>query len=207
MKLEQQIEKIIEDMFDVDNHNFEINSSSKRGPNRYLAPLTLKFNTHEIMDYLLSFEDITTFLNDCKTEKEIYQDYFYPNSTIDLLNHKFWKKETDPDLAKNYQSLMHAAFTLKSRKKSRNNIATNQYTCISYFQEICGDLVVVSRSCDFSLGFLADLYLICAIAQKNDCYTITWLHANLHTYENNANETKKQYIQKLKYNKFNFNVR
>lgn len=206
MKLEQQIEKIIENMFG-DTH-VEINSSSKRGPNRYLAPLTLKFKTYEIMDYLLSFENIIPFLNDCKAEKEIYESYFYPNSTIDLLDHKFWKKETNPTLAENYQSLMHSAFILnKHSKKSRNNIATNNYTCISYFQEICGDLVVVSRSCDFSLGFLADLYLICAVAQANECSTITWVHSNLHTYLNNADETKKQYTTKIKYDKFNFNVR
>lgn len=87
MKLEQQINKIIENMFS--DKNAEINSSSKRGPNRYLAPLTLKFNTYEIMDYLLSFENIIPFLNDCKAEKEIYQDYYCENALPDLLNHKF----------------------------------------------------------------------------------------------------------------------
>lgn len=205
MKLEQQINKIIENMFG--DKNAEINSSSKRGPNRYLAPLTLKFKTYEIMDYLLSFDNIIPFLNDCKAEKEIYQSYYYENALTDLLNHKFWKKETNPDLGKAYLDLMNYALCLKGSKKSRNNITTHNQTCISYFQEICGDLVVVSRSCDFSLGFLADLYLICAVAQQNDCSTITWLHANLHTYLNNADATKKQYETKTKYDKFNFNVR
>lgn len=141
---------------------------------------------------------------------KIYMEQTLTTSTQtykDLLNHKFWKKENNKDLAIGYMTLMKDAFDLSFKKNSRNNVATNDKTCISYIQEICGNLVVVSRSCDFSLGFLADLYLIYNIARENNCSTITWTHANLHVYDNNITKSYEQYTTKIKYDKFNFNVR
>lgn len=218
MTLEKQINKIIENMFSKKAKK----NNSRRGANIFLEPLTLKFTVKEAFAYLNSFQNIADFITDCYNENQIYKtapqyytlasgwnDYSEKrNNTFEnLTNHKFWKKETDTSLVWSYIYLMADAFNLSEKKNSRNNVALNKDTCISYIQEICGNLFVVSRSCDFSLGFLADMYSLITLATANDCKKITWTHANLHTYENNIEATHHQYKNKIKYGKFNFNVR
>ena len=218
MTLEKQINKITKKMFQG-NKDIII---SKRGPYVYIPPTTLNFTPDQAEKYLHSFKGISTFLNDCHTEFMIYLrapspqkwDTDFEGAWDDrgkacriLENHKFWKKENSYSLILSYLDLMASAIRLRKKDGSRNSLALNKETCISYFQEINGVLVVVSRSCDFSLGFLADMYLISEIAKMNNCNSISWTHANLHTYKNNFFKTSEQYEKKIKCNNFTFNIR
>ena len=126
-----------------------------------------------------------------------------------LAEHPFWKGEEEY-LLNNYM-LLHRNFIHKMEKSkyvaSRNTVSANAETCVSFLQRHNETLYCVSRSCDISLGFLADLLTLRIIMKKYKLKNIHWTITTPHIYVNNKDLTLKQFLTKKKQAGFIFNMR
>ena len=126
-----------------------------------------------------------------------------------LAEHPFWKGEEEYLL--NSYMLLHRNFIHKMEKSkyatSRNTVSANAETCVSFLQRHNETLYCVSRSCDISLGFLADLLTLRIIMKKYKLKNIHWTITTPHIYVNNKELTLKQFLTKKKQAGFIFNMR
>lgn len=119
-------------------------------------------------------------------------------------SHPFWKKEND-NLMCDYANLYHDLWWLqrdiinwKDKKRfSKNNVACNANTCLSYFQVYGDSLFVVSRSLDIACGFKADILTIKYIADKLECKDICWMIIAPHQYVENILDGEPQTYEDL----------
>ena len=126
-----------------------------------------------------------------------------------LAEHPFWKGEEEYLL--NSYMLLHRNFIHKMEKSkyatSRNTVSAVAETCVSFLQRHNETLYCVSRSCDISLGFLADLLTLRIIMKKYKLKNIHWTITTPHIYVNNKDLTLKQFLTKKKQAGFIFNMR
>lgn len=126
-----------------------------------------------------------------------------------LAEHPFWKGEEEYLL--NAYMLLHRNFIYKMEKSryatSRNTVSAVAETCVSFLQRHNETLYCVSRSCDISLGFLADFLTLKYIMQKYRLKNIHWTITTPHIYVNNKDLTVKQFKTKKKQTGFIFNMR
>ena len=126
-----------------------------------------------------------------------------------LAEHPFWKGEEEYLL--NAYMLLHRNFIYKMEKSkyatSRNTVSAVAETCVSFLQRHNETLYCVSRSCDISLGFLADLLTLRIIMKKYNLKNIHWTITTPHIYVNNKELTIKQFKTKKKQSGFIFNMR
>lgn len=126
-----------------------------------------------------------------------------------LAEHPFWKGEEEYLL--NAYMLLHRNFIYKMEKSkyatSRNTVSAVAETCVSFLQRHNETLYCVSRSCDISLGFLADFLTLKYIMQKYKLKNIHWTITTPHIYVNNKDLTIKQFKTKKKQTGFIFNMR
>lgn len=126
-----------------------------------------------------------------------------------LREHPFWKGDEEY-LAKDYL-LLHIDFMTKMHNSkystSRNTCATKSGTCLTLLQRHRKTLYAVSRSCDISLGYLADLYTLYLYMKKYDLQELVWYINTPHVYVNNMEKTIVQYETKVKLRNMIFNKR
>lgn len=167
------------------------------------------------------FNELFTFANEILPKKYIdliKSEYVFFKNIVgqteeakDKFNmeHPFWAKECYY-LFEAYCKLweMWSWKSKNSSKNSKNIFACNDLTCISSIQQHGRTLIVTSRSCDLSLGFLADCYTIMLLAQDNNINDINWLIQCPHIYYNNYKKTL-EYFSNPKETKreFIFNIR
>ena len=144
-------------------------------------------------------------------EKQVAAEYklFEENNFEKLSEHPFWKGEEEY-LLRNYMKL-HFGFIQRMMfskyKTSRNTVEAVPQTCVSFLQRHNETLYCVSRSCDISLGFLADLLTLKIIMKKYNLKNIHWTITTPHIYVNNKDLTIKQFKTKKKQTGFIFNMR
>lgn len=169
------------------------------------------FYDYEIDNYLNKFEGID------RIYKLVGEEYFLmkENSLSNyekLSKHPFWEKE-DKQLLCAYMDL-YSTFHKKIKNNepgSKNIISTNEKTCITTMQLIyhwnnTKDLIVYQRSCDLSLGYLADLITLRIFMREYGIKRLYWYIGVPHVYTNNLENTIKQFTEYKKI-KMNFNVR
>ena len=143
--------------------------------------------------------------------KQVLAEYelFEKNDFEKLSNHPFWKGEEEY-LLRNYMNL-HQGFIIRMNNSkyatSRNTVSAVAQTCVSLLQRHNDTLYCVSRSCDISLGFLADLLTLRIIMIKYNLKKINWFITTPHIYVNNKDLTIKQFKTKKKQTGFIFNMR
>ena len=143
--------------------------------------------------------------------KQVIKEYELSeiNDFEKLSEHPFWKGEEEY-LLRSYMKL-HYGFILRmgqsKYKSSRNTVSAVGETCVSFLQRHNETLYCVSRSCDISLGFLADLLTLRIIMKKYKLKNIHWTITTPHIYVNNKDLTIKQFKTKKKQTGFIFNMR
>lgn len=143
--------------------------------------------------------------------KQVIKEYelFERNDFEKLSEHPFWKGEEEY-LLRSYMKL-HYGFMLRMEKSkyksSRNTVSAVGETCVSFLQRHNETLYCLSRSCDISLGFLADLLTLRIIMKKYNLKNINWTITTPHIYTNNKKLTLKQFRTKKKQKDFIFNMR
>lgn len=165
-------------------------TDNKRGKCINYQPKLLKINLHANWFNVTINKWLTEdYKKLCKSELD-YLKYKRCN-LLDLIEwkqtHPFWAKETNNGLLQQYNNLYSEIYELgrKEISVSKNIISTQNKTCISLFQKRGNNLFVTSRSCDLSLGFLADLFTISEIAKQIGCTYLFWLINVPHIYYNN----------------------
>lgn len=127
----------------------------------------------------------------------------------ELKEHPFWKGDEIyllngyVDLHKNFISKMANS----KYSSSRNTCYSNPDTCLTLLQRHNNVLYCFSRSCDISLGYLADLYTLFLYAKKYNLKKIEWMISTPHIYINNLEKTKKMFFEKYKMRNLIFNKR
>lgn len=153
---------------------------SRRGDyiidNKYQVNL---FSVQQLKDYVNSFKGIDRIKKLCEEEL----DLFLKKDVTKLSEHPFWKGESI-NLLLNYMDLYNSFFEKyeKSEKTSKNIITLNDTTCITALQYCANQLLVYQRSCDLSLGYLADAITLTLIAEKLNCEVICWFIGVPHIY-------------------------
>lgn len=199
----------------IENAKFD----SLRGP--YQAVLNFRYFNLSI-NYLSAWFNVfkhneknKAFIKRCEEEFQLFEKIYkcscieYENCFCyeELKNHPFWKGEEDY-LIKAYVNL-HINFMVRMEHSkypsSRNTVSAEAGTCLTLLQRHNKTLYAVSRSCDISLGFYADLYTLYKYAIKYDLEEINWTITTPHIYTNNINGTIVQFEthtkQKLEFNK------
>ena len=78
---------------------------------------------------------------------------------------------------------------------------------MTFLQRHNQTLFCISRTCDISLGFLADLRTLYLIAKKYNLKYNEWTITTPHIYTNNIKKTKKQFFRKIKIRNLIFNTK
>lgn len=172
---------------------------------------------HHIFTYDWSegyLQDADRFKALCELECELFKAIFEnPGDKTyieQLRKHPFWEGD-ESHLLDGYIKL-HVAFQKKMAKSkynsSRNTVAAVAETCVSLLQRHANTLYCVSRSCDISLGYYADLYMLYKYAVRYNLEKVVWHITTPHVYTNNIALTVKQFAENRKINKgMNFNKR
>lgn len=168
----------------------------------------LKKSKDELHKYINEFEGIDRIKELCKKEYDLFKE----GNLIELKKHPFWEKDT-MELLEAY-SRLYTNFHKKikdSKVGSKNVFTCQEETCISslqlvYDEEGNKELVVFQRSCDLSLGYLADAITLGLFMDEYTINKLCWIIGCPHVYTNNLENTVKQFNEKKKI-KMNFNVR
>lgn len=183
---------------------------AKRGEYYILKDNYFEFNGKDVKKYIKSWNLGTWYLSWIDEIKVLGEK----NKLQYLQNHKWWKNETEY-LVYQYSKFYEAVAVLISIYKegitkldSRNNIITNSYTCITAIHlSPNNELLVYSRSCDLTFGYLADLLTIDYIGNQLNVDKIKWYHGCLHIYKDYLDETIKMFNTKVKLPLKSFNKR
>lgn len=169
------------------------------------------FSATKIDQYIDKFEGIDRIIKLVNEEYALMKVDNVDNYRK-LCKHQFWEKE-DKWLLCQYLKL-YSNFHKKiinSQIGSKNIISTNEKTCITTMQLVYNvngskELIVYQRSCDLSLGYLADLITLRLFMKEYAIDQLYWYIGIPHVYVNNLENTIKQFTE-LKKIKMNFNVR
>ena len=193
---------------------------SNRGPYRMVENFREFYFTKGFLFEMFEIPDSPHYLKNAERFKKLVQKEFDLFSWLadddsnipydELRKHPFWAGEESYlldsyiNLHKNFQRKM-----AKSRySSSRNTVSAEADTCVSYFQRHSITLYCVSRSCDISLGFYADLYTCYLYMKKYDLWELKWYITVPHVYCNNIELTNQQFELNEKINKgMIFNMR
>ena len=179
---------------------------SLRGP--YVMCRQFAFNmftVKELEEEFSKWKNTEKFFELVDKEMELY----FNNDIEGLREHPFWKGD-EAYLLDGYVKL-HQDFINKMSKSryktSRNTCAANADTCMTLLQRHDVTLYATSRSCDISLGYLADLRTLYLYAKKYGLKQIIWTINTPHIYVNNLEGTIEQFKTKTKNRKLIFNKR
>lgn len=161
-----------------------------------------KLSIFEINEYIKGFEGIERIEKLCTDEL----NYILSENPA-IYDHPFWIKE-DKKLLDAYISLYNNFMNNFNNSKygSKNIFSCNQNTCISTLQIHGSTLYVFQRSCDLSLGYLADMITLKLLMEKTNCNFLDWKISIPHVYVNNLKQTFNQFKNRVKI-KMNFNIR
>lgn len=164
----------------------------------------VKFSVTKLNKEFKKWKNTSNFFQLVDQEIKALEDL--PNS---LYEHPFWKQE-ETYLLDSYIKL-HVDFMEKMKNSkyfsSRNTVSTSSESSMTFLQRHNQTLFCISRTCDISLGFLADLRTLYLIAKKYNLKYIEWTITTPHIYTNNIKKTKKQFFRKIKIRNLIFNTK